>query len=347
MAKWQGKRLSVEIYGESHAEKMSVLTCGFPEEAFDEEKLKAFLFRRKAGADIYSTTRTEPDEPVFHTVENGVLAEIYNRNADKSAYRALVGKPRPSHADFAWYMKDGTTDFSGGGRFSGRLTAPFCIAGGIALQHLEKRGIFVGAYVSSVGNIAARSYKDGGLTKEEIEACRQGAFPSLDKQAELLRLIETAKKEGDSLGGTAECVAFGLPAGYGDHLFEGLEGKIASLLYAIPAVKGVEFGDGFSLSAMCGSEANDPLRYMGGKVVTTTNRSGGINGGVSNGMPITLRVAFRPTPSHGKVQKTVDLIAGTDTEIKISGRHDCCIVPRALPCVESAVALAILDEVMQ
>lgn len=351
MSKWQGKNLTLEIYGESHAEKIGVSCTGFPEIKVDEEKLKVFLGRRRAGGGVFSTSRIEPDEPVFQNVENGVVkgsfcADIYNKNKRSGDYSNLLGKPRPSHADYVTFMKDGVTDFSGGGRFSGRLTAPLCIAGGIALQYLEQKGIRVRAYISEVGGIKARSYKDGAISEEDILNLREGKIPALSKQDEILSAIATTKQEEDSLGGRVECIVYGLKCGVGDNLFEGLEGKIANLVYAIPAVKGVEFGDGFALCSMKGSEANDPLRYDGERVVTETNRAGGINGGISNGMDVTLGVAFRPTPSIGKPQKTVDVINKTNTEIVIGGRHDACIVPRAVPCVEAAVALAIMDEII-
>ncbi len=351
MSKWQGKNLTLEIYGESHAEKIGVKASGFPEIAIDREKLRAFLSRRRAGGGVFSTSRIEADEPVFKGLTDGVIkgsfqADIYNQNKRSSDYSDLIGKPRPSHADYVSYMKDGVTDFSGGGRFSGRLTAPLCVAGGIAIQYLEKLGIRVHAYISQVGEIQARSYKDGAIEEVELLNERAGNIPALSKKEEFLSAIASAKSDGDSLGGRVECIVYGLKCGIGDNLFEGLEGKIAQLVYSIPAVKGVEFGDGFDLCSMKGSVANDPLRFEGDRVVTETNRAGGINGGISNGMEITLGVAFRPTPSISKAQRTVDLISKNDVEIEIKGRHDSCIVPRAVPCVESAVALAILDEII-
>lgn len=351
MSKWQGKNLTLEIYGESHAEKIGVSCTGFPEIKINNEKLKAFLGRRRAGGGVFSTSRIEPDEPVYQNVSDGVvkgsfIADIYNKNKRSGDYSNLLGKPRPSHADYVTFMKDGTVDFSGGGRFSGRLTAPLCIAGGIALQYLEQKGIRIHAYISEVGGIKARSYKDGRIDEKDILSSREGKIPALSKQDEILNAIAMTKQEEDSLGGKVECIVYGLECGIGDNLFEGLEGKISSLVYAIPAVKGVEFGDGFDLCSMRGSVANDPLRYDGERVVTETNRAGGINGGISNGMEITIGVAFRPTPSIGKVQKTVDVINKTNTEIVIGGRHDACIVPRAVPCVEAAVALAIMDEIL-
>lgn len=350
MSVFNGKKLSIEIYGESHAEKIGVSVKGFPQFRFDENALKGFMARRKAKSDVFSTSRIEPDEPVFTGVNDGEItgeftAEIFNTNKISKDYSALYGKPRPSHADYAWHLKDGALDFSGGGRFSARLTAPFCVVGGILKQYLKTRGIEIESYVSSIGGVNARSYKDGALSADGIRRLRDNGFPSLDKKDELTEEIKAAKTVGDSVGGTAECVIYGV-SGIGDNLFGGLEGKIASLVYAVPAVKGVEFGDGFELSKMRGSAANDGLFIKDGKVGFYSNRAGGINGGIANGNPITFRVAFRPTPSISLPQKTVDLIKGENTEIIINGRHDACVVPRALAVIESAAAIAVADEIL-
>ncbi len=350
MSTFNGRKLRIEIYGESHAEKIGVSVSGFPVFKFDEDELSAFLARRKATDSVFSTSRKEPDIPVFTGVKRGEItggftAEIFNVNKISKDYSALYGKPRPSHADYAWHLKDGALDFSGGGRFSARLTAPFCIAGGILKQYLKQKGIEIESYVSSVGKVKARSYKDGIYNAEKIRELRDNGFPSLDKKDEITEEIRAAKSVGDSVGGTVECVIFGVK-GIGDNLFGGLEGKIASTVYAVPAVKGIEFGDGFNLSEMRGSAANDPLRIDNGKVILETNRAGGINGGIANGNPITFRAAFRPTPSVSVPQRTVDLVKGENTEIIISGRHDACVVPRALPVIESAAAIAIADEIL-
>lgn len=351
MSYYKGKKISVEIYGESHSEKIGVKANGFPRFNFDFEKLISFLERRKPSSGVFSTKRKESDYPVFTGVENNEIsgsfgAEIKNSDVRSVDYSNLYGKPRPSHADYAWHKRDGALDFSGGGRFSGRLTAPLCIVGGIAKQYLEARGIYIEAYVSSVGKIVGKSYMDGRISTEDIVKERAGSFPSLNKKEDMLALITNTFKSGDSVGGKVGCVISGVQAGIGDNLFGGLEGKISSLLYAIPAVKGVEFGKGFCLSEILGSEANDELYYDGeGKVCFYTNNSGGINGGISNGNDITLTVGFRPTPSIRLKQRTIDLVSKQNMEIEIKGRHDACIVPRAVPCVESAVALALIDEI--
>lgn len=351
MAKFIGKNIQLEIYGESHAECIGVRAKGFPRHEIDEAALGEFMARRRAGSGVFSTPRVEADEPVFYGLESGFTtecwgAEIVNANKKSSDYNELYGRPRPSHADYAWHKKDGTLDFSGGGRFSGRLTAALCVAGGVAKQILSKMGIRVEAYVSRVGAVQARSYKTSPITGGEVARLRSGAFPSLDKKEEIIAEITGIKQESDSVGGAVECIVDGLCAGVGDNLFEGLEGKIAGLVYGVPGVKGVEFGAGFGLSSMRGSEANDPLYFEDGRVVFGSNNAGGINGGISNGNAITLAVAMRPTPSIGVEQDSVDLVSGQNIKIKVHGRHDACIVPRAVPCIESAVALAILDEIL-
>lgn len=352
MSTYNGKNISVEIFGESHSETIGVKAKGFPAFAFDLNKLNKFLARRKASSQVYSTARVESDTPVFDGVVNGQIdgeftAVIHNTNVKSSDYAQLVGKPRPSHADYAWYLKDGTVDFTGGGRFSGRMTAPLCVVGGIAKQYLEMLGIKIYAYVKSVGKVTGRSYKDGEIAASELEELiESGEFPALSNACEMISAIAQAKSQGDSLGGVIECIVYGMKAGVGDCLFDGLEGKVSSLVYSIPAVKGVEFGDGFELARLAGSVANDSYRYVDGKVKLTKNSAGGINGGISNGANVTLSVAMRPTPSIAKEQQTVDLVNKVNTTIKVTGRHDACIVPRAVPCVESAVALAILDEIL-
>ncbi len=349
MAIFNGKNLNIEIYGESHAEEIGVKVKGLPKFNYDLTKLKDFLDRRKPSKSVFSTSRKEEDSPVISIDNNlGVLtAEIKNTNKKSGDYANLYGKPRPSHADYSSFLKDGTLDYSGGGRFSGRLTAPLCIVGGVLKQYLKSLGIEVHAYVSSVGEINAKSYLDGEIYSEDILNNREnGGFPSLDKKDEILNLISNVKKDGDSVGGVIECIVYGMKTGVGDNLFEGLEGKIASLVYSVPAVKGVEFGGGFSLSKKTGSIANDSLHYNGETVNFKTNNSGGINGGISNGAQITLRVAVKPTPSISKEQETVDLVNKQSCKIKISGRHDACIVPRAVPCIESAVMIAITDELI-
>lgn len=349
MAIFKGKNLEVEIYGESHQEKISAIVKGAPKYTFDNQKLLEFLDRRKAKSSVYSTSRKEDDLPKFTNVENNTIngdftIDIYNNNTKSSDYDNLYGKPRPSHADYTSYLKEGNLNYKGGGRFSGRLTSVLCAVGGIFKQYLEDMGIYVNAYISQIGNAKGKSYLDSKISREEILSL--GEFPALSNSDKMLEVIKDAKLEGDSVGGVIECIVYGMKTGVGDNLFEGLEGKIANLVYSVPAVKGVEFGSGFNLSSMKGSEANDCFSYIDGKVEILSNNSGGINGGISNGKEITLRVAIKPTPSISKPQKTVDLVNNKNVEIVINGRHDACIVPRAVPCIESAVAIALVDEIL-
>ena len=351
MSIFNGRKISLEIFGESHSEKIGVKAKGFPAFTVDLSRLSEFTERRKASDSVFSTARKEEDAPIFYGADGGKIngewsAEIINKDVKSKDYSPLFGKPRPSHADYAWHLKDGVMDFSGGGRFSARLTAPFCIAGGIAKQYLKSVGISVESYISSVGKVNARSYKSGVPSADEIVRLRAG-FPSLDKKEELIAEIRAAKSAGDSVGGTVETVVNGLKGGIGDNLFGGLEGKISCLVFAVPAVKGVEFGAGFGISEMRGSSANDGLYYdKNGNVAFYSDNAGGINGGITNGNAVTLRVAFRPTPSISLPQKTVDLAEKKNCVITVGGRHDACVVPRAVPVVESAVALAIMDEIL-
>ena len=264
---------------------------------------------------------------------------IRNENVRSGDYNELYGIPRPSHADYAAHLLDGRLDFSGGGEFSGRLTAPLCVLGGIAKEILRGAGVKVSAWVSEIGGVKGVSYKDG-LSEAALSCGEEGKWTPV-KEGEMLSVIEGAAAEKDSVGGRVECAVIGLQGAVGGGSFGSLEGKIASLLYLIPAVKAVEFGLGFGFAIAFGSQANDPLRMEGGEVRVVKNDAGGINGGLSNGNPVTLGVSIRPTPSIGRKQASVDLIKKENAEIEIKGRHDACIVPRVVPVVEAAVAIAL------
>ena len=347
MSRWIGNRLIVELYGESHSEAVGVKCDNFPTVKFDYEKLLAFMRRRQGGQGFNTTPRKEDDIPEFisgvlgdEIVSNSFEVVIKNNNKKSADYDELYGKPRPSHADYCDYAKTGNLDFSGGGRFSARLTAPLCVAGYMAKEYLNSKGVYAYSYISSVGRVKGKSYKKG-VDRKMLENIK--GFPSLSKKRTMINEIKKAVKKGDSVGAVCECVVYGVKAGVGENYFDGIEGKIASLIYSIPAVKGVEFGLGFELSSLNGSVANDPFIYENGEVKTKTNNAGGINGGIANGMPITMRVAFRPTPSIAKEQETVDLINKQNVKIQIKGRHDGCVAVRALPVIESMVYLALLD----
>lgn len=352
-----GKLLRVSVFGQSHGKAIGVNIDGLPAgEAIDLDELNAFLDRRKPGKSLLSTTRKEADAPIFLSgLENGVTcgfplcAIIENGDQRSKDYSDLLDKPRPSHADYTARVKwDGHADMRGGGHFSGRLTAPLCIAGGIAKQILARRGVYVGAHLAAVGteNDAAFPLCP---TKELFDSIAAKPFPVLDDQAgERMRaLILEARQNLDSVGGIIECAAVGLPAGLGDPMFGGVENRLAAALFGIPAVKGLEFGLGFGSSRLHGSENNDPFTVKDGRIVTETNRSGGILGGITTGMPLTLRAAIKPTASISRPQQTVSLSAGRPAELVIKGRHDPCIAHRAVPVVEAVTATVLLDLLLE
>ncbi len=350
MSSSYGQNLRLTLFGQSHSEAIGVTIEGIPAgERIDPARLQVFLDRRAPGRAAYATARREPDVPEFLCgLINGVscgtpiTAIIRNTNVRPADYAALVNKPRPGHADYTAHIKyGGAEDASGGGHFSGRLTAPLCIAGGICLQLLEREGISVISRIASLGGIA----DEGELRASTADK----SFPTVSEAAgeQMKAAIAAAKAEGDSLGGVVECAVLGLPAGLGDPIFDGMENRIASVVFGIPAVKGLEFGAGFALSAMRGSEANDPFRVDNGRVVTETDHCGGILGGITNGMPLVFRAAFKPTPSIAREQRTVDLSTMENTTLRIEGRHDPCIVPRAVPVVEAAAAIAVYDALLQ
>lgn len=352
-----GKLLRVSVFGQSHGRAIGVNIDGLPAgEAIDLEELNAFLDRRKPGKSPLSTMRKEADLPLFLSgLENGVTcgaplcAIIENGGQHSKDYSELQDKPRPSHADYtAWVKWGGQADMRGGGHFSGRLTAPLCIAGGIAKQILARRGIHVGAHLASVG-MEADSRFPLYPAKELFEAVAAKPFPVLDDQAgeRMQALILEARQNLDSVGGTVECAAIGLPAGLGDPMFDGIENRLSAALFGIPAVKGVEFGLGFGSARLHGSENNDPFTMEDGKVTAVSNRAGGILGGITTGMPLTLRVAVKPTPSISKPQQTVSLSAMEPAELMIHGRHDPCIAHRAVPVVEAVTATVLLDLLLE
>jgi chorismate synthase len=313
--------------------------------SIDMEKLERFLARRAPGRNAWSTPRAEADRPEFvagllGNVTCGVPLTAIIRNTDTRSgdYEELKKKPRPGHADLtAQYKYHGFQDHAGGGHFSGRMTAPLCIAGGICRQLLEKEGVKIMARIAVIGDVEDES---AFLTSVE-----ENEFPVVSPEKGILmqQRIEQAREEGDSIGGIIECVVTGLPVGLGDPMFHGMENRIAQAVFAIPAVKGLEFGAGFAAARMRGSEHNDPFRIRDGKIVTETNHAGGILGGITDGMPICFRAAVKPTPSIAKSQQSVDLEAMKETSLEIRGRHDPCIVPRAVPCMEAAAALAVYD----
>lgn len=352
-----GLNIKLDIYGGSHDEKIGMTLSGIPAgEVIDMDALRAFMARRAPGQDAYSTARKEPDEPVFLSgldgnVTNGdtIEAVIYNKNQRSGDYSSLLDTPRPSHADFAARMKYGkNVDLRGGGHFSGRLTAPLCIAGGICLQILERRGIKIGAHIYSIGSVKDTPYDPVAVCAEDFQLIGSRRFSVIDETAgeKMKAEIENARLDGDSIGGVVECAAIGLPIGLGEHMFASVEGAISSVVFGIPAVKGIEFGAGFESSRLRGSENNDPFVTDGIRITTKTNNAGGILGGMSSGMPMIFRAAIKPTPSIAKEQDSVSLSRMENVKMVVGGRHDPCIVPRAVPVFEAACALAIYDLMM-
>ena len=353
MSTWMGNKLKISVFGQSHSETIGVNIEGIPAGTkisfLDVEDL---LSRRKAKSDSFSTPRKEPDVPIFKSgIVDGVsLGEtisviIENTNVKSKDYEKTKNLMRPSHADYSARSKFGDSfDFRGGGQFSGRMTAPICIAGGIAKGILAEKGIKINAYISSIGRFEFGSYNDAGfIAPENGDAF---ALLSAEDKNTLNDYFLELRQGGDSVGGVIECVVSGLSAGVGDAMFDSLESKIASLGYGVPAVKCIEFGLGKDIAMMVGSNANDEFYYDNGVVKTYTNNNGGINGGISNGMPITFRVAIKPTPSIAKAQHTIDVEKQENAVIEIEGRHDVCIVPRAVPVIESIAAIAILDSIL-
>ena len=352
-----GKRLKVSVFGQSHGRAVGVLVDGLPAgEAVDMAALQRFLDRRAPGRNGLSTARREADVPSFlsglkdgKTCGAPLCAVLENADAHSADYASLADTPRPGHADYtAWVKWGGGADMAGGGHFSGRLTAPLCAAGGIALQILGRKGVFVGSHLAEA---AGEADADWPLwpTEALLRAVAEKPFPVLDDAAgaRMQARIAAAAAEGDSVGGVVACVAVGLPVGLGAPMFDGAENRLAAALFGIPGLKGLEFGDGFAGARLRGSEHNDAFLIRDGAVRTETNRAGGILGGITNGMPLTLRAAFKPTPSIGKPQKTVSLSRMEETELVIQGRHDPCIAHRAAPVVEAVTGLVLLDMLLE
>ena len=352
-----GHLLKISVFGQSHGKAIGVVVDGLPAgEAIDLDELQAFLDRRKPGKNRLSTARKESDAPTFLSgLENGktcgapLCAAIENGDQHSGDYAGLTDTPRPGHADYTAAVKwGGQADMRGGGHFSGRLTAPLCIAGGIAKQILSRRGIHVGAHLAEVAGIADDPFPLYP-TAELFEKLAAKDFPVLDDGAgeRMQQAILAAREALDSVGGIVECAAIGLPAGLGDPMFDGVENRLAAALFGIPAVKGVEFGAGFAAARSRGSENNDAFSVQNGAVVTDTNHAGGILGGITNGMPILLRTAMKPTPSIARAQKTVRLSQMEEIPLEIRGRHDPCIAHRAVPVVEAVTAAVLLDLLLE
>ncbi len=350
-----GNNIKITIFGQSHSEAIGVVIDGLPAGfKIDTEKVASFMKRRAPGQNDLSTPRKEADEVkiISGVVENvtcgaPLCAIIENTNTRSGDYDKLKFIPRPAHSDFAaWVKHEGFNDIRGGGNFSGRMTAPLCFAGAVCMQILKEKGIKIGAHISSIGKIKDEKFNPVAVDFGNVQT---KSFPVIDdNKGEMMRkAIYDAKENGDSVGGTIECAIIGMPAGIGDPIFDGIENRISSAVFGIPAIKGIEFGSGFEGSELFGSENNDDFICENGEIHTATNNHGGILGGISSGMPIVFRVAVKPTPSIAKKQQSVNVESLEKEELVIGGRHDPCIVPRALPCIEAAAAVVIADFILK
>ena len=354
-----GKNLKISIYGGSHQECIGVHASSLPKGfEFSLSELLDFLARRAPGQNEFSTPRKEADIPEFLSgvIANGdklmlngdeLHAIIRNTSQRSSDYTSSTFIPRPSHADFTARSKYGDgVDLRGGGHYSGRLTAPLCIVGGICLQYLRSLGIKVKAHIYSIGKIKDIPFDLANVSKEDFNLLNaRKDFPTLSPEAaELMKAeINAARLDGDSVGGIIECAAIGLPVGLGEHIFDGVEGRISQIVFGIPAVKGIEFGNGFDCARMRGSQNNDAFYTDGKNIYTKTNNCGGILGGMTNGMPLIFRAAMKPTPSIFTEQDSVDMNTMTNVKLSVKGRHDPCVALRAVPVFEAAAAIAVYD----
>ncbi len=358
MGSTYGENLRFTIFGQSHSPAIGVTIEGIPAGfTIDMEELQAFLSRRAPGNSPLATCRKEADVPQFvsglvgnTTCGAPLTALIFNTNTRSGDYDNLRDQPRPGHADFTAQMKwEGFQDVAGGGHFSGRLTAPLCIAGGICKQLLAKEGITIAAHIQSISDVSDHKFDPVGVSEEQLRELLSAPFPVLnqDVRSQMELVILEAKALGDSVGGIIECAAVGIPTGWGDPMFGGLENRIAQAVFGVPAVRGIEFGSGFAAASMTGSQHNDPYYMDGNTVKTRTNHHGGILGGISSSMPLIFRSAIKPTPSIAREQDSISFQNQADTKLTIKGRHDPCIVPRAVPCMEAAAAVAIYDACLE
>lgn len=349
-----GNKIKVTLFGQSHSEGIGVVIDGLPAgESINLDLVQAFLNRRAPGRSHLVTARKESDTPsIISGLVNGktcgapLCAIIKNNDVRSKDYAQHLDIPRPSHADYPAHVKyGGNNDIRGGGHFSGRLTAPLCFAGAVCMQILSRKNIIIGAHLLSVSKESDVSFDPVSVDATLLSEVSNKPFPAIDDNAgrRMTSRIEEAMSEGDSVGGIVECCAIGIPVGFGEPIFDGLENRLAAAIFGIPGVRGIEFGTGFAAAEMRGSEHNDAWHIVGDKVESSSNNHGGIIGGISSGMPIILRAAFKPTASIALEQQSVNLAQNKDCKLSIEGRHDPCIAVRAVPVVEAAVAITLLD----
>lgn len=352
-----GKNLKLSIFGESHGEAIGCVIDGLPSGVkLDMDKIYIDMSRRAPGKDKTATPRLEKDVPhilsgVLDNVTTGApLAMIIeNTNTKSGDYSNVMTVPRPSHSDYPAFVKyGGNNDVRGGGHFSGRLTAPLVFAGAVAKQILAQQGVMIGAHIAKIGSAEDDMFDKNHISAELLEKLSSSAFSVISDNAEALMRaeVEKARMDCDSIGGIIECAVIGMPVGVGANMFSTVESHLSSILFGVPAVKGVQFGAGFDFAEMTGSQANDTYSVKDGRVVLNGNNNGGVLGGMTSGAPIVLSAVIKPTPSISKPQKSVNLQTMTDEELVIKGRHDPCIVPRAVPVIEAAVAFGLLDLMM-
>ncbi len=349
-----GKNIKISIFGESHGPAIGVVIDGLPSGfSIYQEKLLKDMARRRPSSQSYSTKRREPDDVEIlsgyyndRTTGTPLCAMIRNKDTRSKDYSELESLMRPGHADYTGYMRyKGYNDISGSGHFSGRLTAPLVFAGSLISQILINSKIFIGSHIDSIFDKHDLRFNGTNVTEEQLNNLKYMDIPvnDLSCQQAFLDIIDDAKSKSDSVGGIVETAIIGLPAGIGSPIFDNVESNIASILFSIPAVKGVEFGQGFDITSLYGSEANDSFYIENKKILTRTNNNGGINGGITNGMPLLLRTAVKPTSSIAKKQDTIDIKTLKNATLEVKGRHDACIVPRVVPVIDAACAISIFD----
>lgn len=357
MSSVMGDKIKISVFGESHGEAIGCVIDGLPAGIeLDMDEISKDMKRRAPGRDRSTTSRKEADEPhILSGVLKGVTTGaplamiIQNTNTKSADYENVALVPRPGHSDYPAYVKyGGNNDVRGGGHFSGRLTAPIVFAGAVAKQILKKKGVTIGAHILKIGEVCDTPFDKNNISVEQLEELSADYFSTIstEKEIEMRAVIENARLKADSVGGIIECAAVGLPVGVGSNIFSTVEGKLSYALFAIPAVKGVQFGAGFGFADMLGSQANDAYEIKDGKVALKSNNNGGVLGGMTSGAPIVFSVAVKPTASIGTAQSSVNLETMENETLVVQGRHDPCIVPRAVPVVEAVTALALLDLMM-
>ncbi len=352
-----GNKIKLSVFGESHGEAIGCVIDGLPNGIkLDFDEISREMARRAPGNDKTATARKESDIPhILSGVLNGITTgaplamEIKNTNTRSGDYGNLMSVPRPSHSDYPAYVKyNGNNDVRGGGHFSGRLTAPIVFAGAVAKQILKTKGVTIGAHIIQIGSACDNLFDKNNICAAELDAVthKQFAVVNDESEAEMRACVEAARVNGDSIGGVIECAAVGLPVGLGGNMFDTVESRLSAALFGVPAVKGVQFGAGFDFAEMLGSQANDGYEMRNGKVALLSNNNGGILGGMTSGAPIIFSVVLKPTPSVSVPQKSVNLQTMENETLIVKGRHDPCVVPRAVSVIEGITAVTLLDLMM-